>query len=375
VPKDIQNLIELASKGLVAMFDESRQLFCDRLVRRGRALHREGLSPRYTIMTLLGLRELERNGGPSPFDSAMLYRSFMSDLGWIRSAGDLGLVLWLTSAFAADEMDGLLRQQELATALERYPDAREGRTMELAWFLSGLAHATEAAPRLAGPLTDLAVETYHRLEENQGEHGFFGHLNTESSMSGRLRGRIGSFADQIYPIYAMAKFAVAFHVEDPLLPAKECAKAICSAQGALGQWWWLYDSRHGRVSSRYPVYSVHQHGMAPMGLFAIEEATGKSFRPAIYKGLDWIYGPNELGVEMRDSKENLIWRCIRPKSKRTKYLDTAFSLLGAVDTKAPIGELEILYEDRPYELGWLLFAFAKHSKTGAESCTATAQHQ
>jgi hypothetical protein len=349
----------------VSMFDDKKQLFCDRLVRKNGGLHRKGFSPRYTIMTLLGLQELERSGGRSHFDSSVLYHTFMSDLNWIRSAGDLGLVVWLTSAFAPNEMDALFRQIDLDTALERYPDVREGRTMELAWFLSGISHATEAIPKLARPLTDLAVEAYHRLEENQGEHGFFGHMNTKSSIAGRLRGRIGSFADQIYPIYAMAKFAKAFQVKDPLLPALRCAEAICSVQGKLGQWWWLYDSRRGRVSSRYPVYSVHQHGMAPMGLLALEEASGHSFKEPISRGLQWIYGMNELGTDMRDPTQNLIWRCIRPASSQTKYWDTVVSLVRSPKRDASVGTLMILYEDRPYELGWLLYALAKFGKSAS----------
>src|SRR5208337_5552579 len=109
-----------------------------------------------------------------------------------------------------------------------------------------------------------------------------------------------------------------FHVEAALGRALECASAVSRAQGESGQWWWLYDSRSGRVSSRYPVYSVHQHGMAPMGLFALEKATGRSFTEAIHTGLRWIYGTNELGADMRDLVENLIWRCIRPESNDKK---------------------------------------------------------
>lgn len=354
------------------MFDTEKQLFCYRLVRAEQGLHREGLSPRYTIMTLLGLRELERGGSRSPFDTNSLYESFVSDATWIQSAGDLGLLLWLTAAFASDQIDGLVRRVDLGTALDRYPDTRDGRTMELAWFLAGLAHVVEASPKCATTMTDLAAETYHRLVENQGAYGLFGHMSTKKSLAGRLRGRIGSFADQIYPIYAMSKFARSFHVVDSLAPALECAKAICRAQGDMGQWWWLYDSASGRVSSRYPVYSVHQHGMAPMGLFAVEEATGQSFQGPIYKGLQWIYGANELGMDMRDCAQNLIWRCVLPKNKQSKYWETALNFVRSPKQNAPVGPLEILYEDRPYELGWLLFAFSKHSVPAAETCSANA---
>jgi hypothetical protein len=237
--------------------------------------------------------------------------------------------------------------------------------MELAWFLAGLSHAASTSPKVAAELAGLARKTYRRLKENQGDCGYFGHLARSKSVAGILRGRIGSFADQIYSIYAMSKFASAFSLEEPLDAAELCASAICAAQGPLGQWWWLYDSRTGHISSRYPVYSVHQQGMAPMGLFALEEAGGQSFTDAIYKGLRWIYGANELGADMRDPTHNLIWRCVRPENSRTKYREMALSLFRAPKNDAPVGALTILHEDRPYELGWLLYAFAKF---GAAEC-------
>jgi len=361
---DVRELISLATRGLVAMFDEGSQLFCHRLLRTDRGTLREGLSPRYTIMTLLGLRELERAGMDSPFDTRELYASFLRDTNWIQGVGDLGLLIWLTATFDPDRLEGLFATFDCETALDRYPDAQKALTTELAWFLAGLAHAAETSPKLVRTLTDLSVETYQRMEQNQDEYGLFGHMNTKSSLTGRLRGRIGSFSDQIYPIYAMSKFAKVFQVEDPLGSVLECATAICSAQGESGQWWWLYDARTGRTSSRYPVYSVHQHGMAPMGLLAVEEATGQSFRQFIYKGLWWIYGRNELGVDMRDAEESLIWRCIRSKRSPSKYWEVTLSVVRTPREDAEVGPLRILYEQRPYEFGWLLFALAR--KPGAE---------
>jgi hypothetical protein len=345
------------------MFDADKQLFCHRLLRTELGLVREGLSPRYTIMTLLGLRELELAGMDSPFDTQAIYASLIRDTNWIQGIGDFGLLIWLTATFDPDQLGRLFSKFDCQTALDRYSDAQEARTMELAWFLAGLAHAAQTSPKLLSALTDLSVETYHRIEENQGEYGLFGHLSTKNSLAGRLRGRIGSFADQIYPIYAMSRFAKVFQVEDPLGPALECATAVCGAQGESGQWWWLYDARSGRVSSRYPVYSVHQQGMAPMGLFAVEEASGQSFKQFIYKGLLWIYGNNELGADMRDAAENLIWRCILPKKSQSKYWEMAMSVVRSPREDAEVGSLKILYEQRPYEFGWLLFALARNSET------------
>jgi hypothetical protein len=280
-------------------------------------------------------------------------------LRWIESAGDLGLMVWLTAFFAPDDLGELLRKRDVESALDRYRDTREGRTMELAWFLAGLSHAAATSPKMTRELTDLGVKTYHRMEENRGEYGYFGHLAAKKSLTGMLRGRIGSFADQIYPVYALSKFATIFGVEEPLDAALDCGSALCNAQGDLGQWWWLYDSNTGRISSRYPVYSVHQQGMAPMGLFALAEASHQNFDPYIEKGLRWIYGSNELNADMRDLGNHLVWRCILPKRKRTKYWDTMLSVLRTPEEDTPVGPLEILYEDRPYELGWLLYAFAK----------------
>ena len=356
---NVRALNALAVRGLVPMFDTEKQLFCHRLVRTDCGFVREGFSPRYTIMTLLGLHELERSGGGSPFDTEAIYKSFVNDTRWIGGIGDLGLLVWLGAAFAPQELGSLFHRMEVESALDRYADAREGRTTELAWFLAGLAHAAIAGVKKPLDLTDLAVETYHRLAENQGEYGLFGHMNRKKSIAGFLRGRIGSFADQIYPVYAMSKFATAFGVEEPLGSALACATVTCGAQGKLGQWWWLYESRTGRVASRYPVYAVHQQGMAPMALFALQQATGQCFETYIYKGLQWIYGANELEADMRDLDANLIWRCILPRNGETKYIDTAMSLLRAPKADASVGPRKRLFEDRPYELGWLLYAFGE----------------
>ena len=53
--------------------------------------------------------------------------------------------------------------------------------------------------------------------------------------------------------------------------------ASASCRVPHGQWWWHYDVRDGSVVERYPVYSVHQHAMAPMAL--LRPARGRRRRP------------------------------------------------------------------------------------------------
>ena len=358
---DVRELTAFATRGLVPMFDEGKQLFCFRLLRTESGLIREGTSPRYTVMTLLGLKQLELAGLSSPFDLKSIYAALLRDTDWIQGAGDLGLLIWLTASFDPDRLSDFIVKFDCETALDRYRDIRDGLTMELAWFLSGLAHAGATSSKLERALTDVSMRTFHLLEENQGEYGFFGHMNAKKSLQGRLRGRIGSFADQVYPIYAMSKFGKALQIEEALGSASYCAKAICEAQGKWGQWWWLYDAKSGRVSSRYPVYSVHQHGMAPMALLAVEGATGRSFREHIHRGLQWIYGANELGTDMRDLPKSLIWRCVLPGDRHARFWEVALSTIRSRKTDRHAGALEVLHEQRPYEFGWLLFALAGNS--------------
>jgi hypothetical protein len=358
--QSIRELISLAVRGLVSMFEPDQQLFCYRLRGTTEGLVREGVSRRYTTMALLGLNALRKTGVQCPFDTEAVYRSCADDPGWIHSVGDLGLLVWLTAEYAPERLDDLFERVNLEKSLERFADARECQTMELAWFLAGLCHATLASPKRSWPLGDLAVETYHLLQDNRGESGLFGHLAAKKSLSGLLRGRIGNFADQIYPIYALSKFATAFDIEEPLDLALECALTICRLQGSQGQWWRFYDVDRGRVVCRYPVYSVDQYGLAPLALFELERATGRRFQDAVYRGLDWVYGSNELGEDLRTPSQQVIWTCILPTSRRRKYWETAGSLIRPAREQQAAASLCVLHESRPYELGLLLCSFANY---------------
>jgi hypothetical protein len=230
--------------------------------------------------------------------------------------------------------------------------------MELAWFLSGLAHAALAGGHELPDLSDLAQKTFSLVAANQGKHGTFGHSARSRSVQGAIRGRIGSFADQVYPIYAFAKFGEAFQHRAALEQAQRCAEAICHAQGALGQWWWHYDTLTGKVLQRYPVYAVHQHGMAPFALFALADVAGLDFSRPICKGLGWIYGKNELALDLRDESSNLVWRSLYRRNAAGTYLRELVDFLTGIPGPVLAGNLRIKLECRPYELGWLLYAFA-----------------
>ena len=79
----------------------------------------------------------------------------------------------------------------------------------------------------------VGFETYSRVINNQGEQGYFRRTSRNSGLSGRLRGWIGSFADQIYPILAVAHFHQAYNNHAAASQALRCAHGLCEAQGSL----------------------------------------------------------------------------------------------------------------------------------------------
>ena len=350
----VAHLVKLAIRGLEPMYDEEKGLFCHRLKQTPSGNIKEGISQRYTVMTLLGLLRAESAGYRSPVDIYATIDALYRNTEWVDNIGDLGLLLWLSSV-SSRKLDSFYATFDLENALHNYSDARKRMTMELAWFLTGLTYASRAEEKQLRHLEPLARQTYTLLQSQPGQ----GTASSDTwprwnSLAGVVRGHVGSFADQVYPILAMAHFGQTFAMKEALQNSLQCANAICRLQGPLGQWWWHYDSVTGRVVERYPVYSVHQHAMAPMALFAAQDACNADFREQIYKGLEWIGGANELQQDLENESASVIWSCILPAEIEI-LLRTHLCPDGKGDGRQ---NLSILHECRPYELGWLLYAFA-----------------
>lgn len=352
-----EELLNLALSGLIPMFNPEGQLFCSRRWLSRTGLVNEGLSRRYTMISLLGVMQSEVNGRPPLLDHRAILRGLVKDTRWLDNMGDLGLLLWSCAMAQPEVVSDFCTSLNLQDVFRQYADARQGSTMELAWLLAGLAHRKLCVGANAPDHADTAFEAYKLIMQNQGPHGIFGHSATYRSLSGLFRGHIGSFADQVYPIYALAKFAHAYGMQPALQAAQRCAEAICRMQGPSGQWWWHYDARKGRVFERYPVYAVHQDGMAPMALFALGDAIRSDFSGPIYRGLAWISGNNELGHDLCDRSSGAIWRSIYRPASWKKRRDTVREFLRPGQFAEPT-DLKILFECRPYHLGWLLYAFA-----------------
>src|SRR5580693_6610410 len=77
------SLCDLAAAGLVEMLDPKSSIFCDAYRRTEQGMSRERLSPRYTMMTLLGLHCYEGSGRRSPVAIAPVLEALLENADWI----------------------------------------------------------------------------------------------------------------------------------------------------------------------------------------------------------------------------------------------------------------------------------------------------
>ena len=236
-------LNSMAATGLLALFDKSEMLFSRRITLREGGFRREPVSPRRTVIALSGLRCLADSGTRQPFDLPSIENAVFRNMDWIKGIGDLGVLLQYAAEYSPDRLALLTDHFDLATALEYLPDGREARTAALSCFLAGISRVKLRCPDSLPDLTDAAVDTYHLLEDNQGPGGIFGHVGLPGLFQQPFSNRFGTIADQLHAIYALATFARAFEIEEPLADALNCANAIRALQGDKGQWWSLYDKR------------------------------------------------------------------------------------------------------------------------------------
>jgi len=350
----VAELRALSMSGLPMMFDPGRGLFSFTVRREDGTLRRAGMSRRYTAITLLGL------AGEHPEQVAQVLaggrvdtiaRQLVQTAGPRDSLGDLALIAWAARA-AGCTADAVWARIDLLD-----PIGAPVPTVELAWTLSAAA----ADPRMAR--SRLAAEIARRLCDSFSDRGRLFPHDLGQPPSPR-RAHVSCFADLVYPVLALAQYGARIGDDRAIACALEGAKTMCRHQGPDGQWWWHYDYRTGEVVERYPVYAVHQDSMAPMALFAAAEAADTSFDGAVARGLRWLASAPELsGGSLIDRPAGLIWRKVarREPAKLSRYIQSGASRLSphlrapGLDVFFPPQAID--YEDRPYHLGWVLYAW------------------
>ena len=98
-----------------------------------------------------------------------------------------------------------------------------------------------------------------------------------------------------------------------------------------------------------------------MALLELAEVTGDQIHADdARQGLTWLDGRNELGVDMIDQSEHLIYRSIRrrrPLDRFAIYVNTATAFAVRRSLRGRGIGTELFRTCRPYELGWLLAAW------------------
>ncbi|SMF97652.1 hypothetical protein SAMN02949497_0222 [Methylomagnum ishizawai] len=344
----------LAVDALRQMYQPQAGLFAFRLrLRDGRPVP-EGLSPRYTAITLLGLVHEYPDAVRSTLhgdDPLALCERLATQVIQGGNLGDVALTLWAATLWGQDRPAEALRRRLLALLLPEggYP------TVELSWALMAatldpVLIRNGCAERLAGRL----------LRAFQPDSGLFPH---RVGGDGGMRGHVACFADVVYPIQALSTYHALTGEAAALAAARTCGERAVRNQGPDGQWWWHFDYRTGEPLERYPVYTVHQHGMGPMALAALADAGGPAFPAAVSKSLGWLAYTPEIDGSIIDWDHQLIWRKVarREPPKLARKLQAGLSYLHAglrmpgLDGLLPPRTVD--FECRPYELGWLLYAW------------------
>lgn len=371
----VRPLMHLSLTGLEQMWMKKEGLFCF-TVRDGKnGPMPEGISLRYTAMTLLGLHRAAQNGWPVSFDLYEILNQTIRAIPTTRNIGTLGLILWAYCELTG-KVDSRIKMAVTSFG-PLYQEQGNGvyATTELAWLLTGLIEAGKAAsPQGKGTFIEMAHNTYRLLRRNfnPGTGLFVFSRQASKGWLEPLRSRLGFFDAQVYGTYAFAQYARMFSDAEALSDAGRCAHAFCRFQGRKGEWAWHYNTQTGRVVEPYPIYSVHQHGMAPLALKGLSAVSGEDFTEEIERGLQWIFGENPLQFTFVDPEHAVIWRSMKRKFPLAKviYLNKFSSFIGPTEWVSGLDRPPLLTIDRecrPYELGWLLFSFADISYRQGES--------
>jgi len=354
-----QALAELALRGLRDTYGRDSTLLPHTMRWDGRRATHEGRNTRYALISLLGLakaRDIVETD--DDFITSLWTRVAHNDSTVSRSPGDLGLGLWARALhgrghplFSAERALKIFRERSGACD-----------SVDLAWLLLGADHALLGgvddghAEQLAVNAKQALLALYNPASKLFYRHGRGG------PFAGVSR-RVACFANQIYPVTALAVHARRTGCEESASVGREVANNLCRLQGPLGQWWWLYDAKRGPVVDGYPVFSVHQDGMAPMGLLETTVAGGRSYGREIEKGLAWIFGENELDVNLVHREEGFVLRDIHRAGigrARRMIRGTMWCLgwRGRAIVNQSQARFVVNGECRPYHLGWILYAAA-----------------
>jgi hypothetical protein len=338
-------------------------LFAHKAFRSERGCRTVGTNTLYTAACLIGLAA---DGSPDARDflAEIVDRSTAMLVGVSMTSEDpalLGATAWALA---------LLEDQRACDLVERIRrlNPRRATAMGAGLALAGLSHASVRLPHLRGAARSAAQQWAATLEARfVSRAGLFAAAEPGELRADPAHRFVTSFASQVYPVVGMAEHVLATSTAPPDSIFR-AANTVSQAQGPLGQWWWMYSTRTGHVLEGYPVYVVHQDAMAVMALAALARLGDRSNLGALESGLRWLNGDNELkrplvfddppwfhrAIQRRRSDADGYGGMSRANHVRVVLSSAVGSAPRATDKRGR--GFEILAEDRPYHLGWVLLA-------------------
>ncbi len=359
LPMTPRALVHLAVEGLERMWRPDRATLVTRVIDdRGGESSNEHLSARYCVMCSVGVHRAREAGYATTLDPAALLRRGL-ELEPPTNLNQLGMGLWADVELGTGLAGGLVgplveRLQDVETR-----DRLDGRP--LAWCLTGLSlHAERSgdarARAAADTLARFALERCHRPA-----HALFVHRAVTPA---RWPAQ-ALFSTEIYWVYALATYGRVTGHAGALDAAAATMRRLIALRDAFGGWVWRYDADAGAVPEPFPIYSVHQHGMAPMTLHLLAEMgllDGETHRRVQRESLAWLWN-NQLGRSMVDAERRVIYRSVRRRFPVNRLAYTLGRLAPLQRLTREPGFLRLNATCRPYELGWLAYAWAGREDT------------
>lgn len=365
----MKELADVALRALPLMYDEGRGLFSQKALPEGDGLLNRGINPYYSAAAMVGVLSQSLTSPDSVVPVGRTLDALFSACEEEEGGGPvLPTTLW-AGALAGDE-----RAAGLVGAIERKLSVEGAESAALGQAIKGLVVGAETFAGVRDQALELARScAAELLSRHSAEARVFRAMpHRVSGMRSLMGARITSFASQVYPLLGLS--ALYAHRDEAPPPAlRSTAEFLAGAQGPLGQWPWLYAPSTAAILEGYPVYSVHQDGMAFMGLVPVEGLGEGAYRGELALGVEWLE-KNELSTSLVDRQPPFICRNIQRAgsdadapfgiSRANFYRVVARSLSPRPsrdhDTADP-STLEPLRECRSYHLGWLLYA---HSLLG-----------
>lgn len=362
----VETLARVALAVLPQMVDRATGLFARKTLvsDAGEYLNSEP-SLLYSATTLVGILAADRSGQARSLSETVsgcldaLHRQGMES----RDAAMLAALVWAST---------LADDQRLERALDRLDSVLDPGTASSMQLGLALTAVSSAAGRLPDPRGRLPRRAAHLARELCNRFDSSGDVFAAQAKRRRPRdvamSRMTSFASQVYPIHGLSEATRLLGSRPPKEIALVCNR-LCEAQGPLGQWWWFYNLKRHAVVEPYPVYSVHQDAMAFMALAAAQRIGEGRYGEHLARGLEWVYGRNELQTPLVTETPPFIFRAIQRSggaadslagwSRRQRYRAVRRSWIPyPANCGSSSRDLEILRECRSYHLGWILYVAA-----------------